>query len=384
MSSQRILCVDDDLNILAGYQRALRKSFPIETASGGEEALRLIETQGPYSVIVADMQMPGLSGIELLSRVAEQHPDTVRVMLTGNGEQRTAAEAVNHGRIFRFLTKPCTAETLEETLRASIQQHRLVRAERELLENTLHGSVRTLTEILSMVDPASFGLGQVLREEVRQFLESLGRPSYWEYEIAAMLSQIGFVTIPQSVVKRLRDGHGLGADERRMIERAPQVGADLLAPIPRLEGVARAILYQRKNYDGSGFPIDDVAGEDIPLGARILRILLDLHEAESRGLARGNGLLVLRNREGLYDPRVIEAMARCFHAPLPAKPSGPVETRLIRLRDLEPGQVLAAQLETQDGTLLVPAGQKLTPVVIEKIRNFATIAGIREPIAVEV
>ncbi|MBX3745119.1 MAG: response regulator [Verrucomicrobiae bacterium] len=383
MSSQRILCVDDDPNILAGYQRALRKSFPIETASGGEEALRLFEAQGPYGVIVADMQMPGLSGIELLSMVADRYPDTVRLMLTGNGEQRTAAEAVNQGRIFRFLTKPCAAETLEEALRAAIQQHRLVRAERELLENTLHGSVKTLTEILSMVDPASFGLGQVLREEVRRFLESLGRPSYWEYEIAAMLSQIGFVTIPQPVIKRMREGHGLGGDERRMIERVPQVGADLLAPIPRLEGVARAILYQRKNYDGGGFPIDDVAGEEIPLGARILRVLLDLHEAESRGLARGNGLLLLREREGLYDPRVLEAMARCFHAPLPTEATGPVETRLLRLRDLEPGQVLATQVETQDGTLLVPAGRTLTPVIIEKIRNFATIAGIREPIAVE-
>ena len=103
----RILCVDDDSNILIGYQRALRKQFQIEVALGGEEGLAAVRSQGPYAVIVADMRMPGMDGVELLAKVREIAPDTVRMMLTGNADQQTALEAVNQGHIFRFMTKPC-------------------------------------------------------------------------------------------------------------------------------------------------------------------------------------------------------------------------------------------------------------------------------------
>ena len=103
----RILCVDDDSNILLGYQRALRKQFQIEVALGGEEGLAAVRNQGPYAVIVADMRMPGMDGVELLAKVREIAPDTVRMMLTGNADQQTALEAVNQGHIFRFMTKPC-------------------------------------------------------------------------------------------------------------------------------------------------------------------------------------------------------------------------------------------------------------------------------------
>ena len=383
MSVPRILCVDDDPMVVSAFQRVLRRDFLFEACASGEEALRILETSGPFPVLLADMNMPGMNGVELLSRVAERYPDMVRIMLTGNAEQRTAAEAVNRGHVFRFLSKPCSPDQLSDALRAGLQQHHLATVERELLENTLRGAVATLVEILSMVDPVSFGLGQTLRDEVRELLRALGRPVSWECEVAALLSQIGFVTIPQFVVKRHRAAQGLTGAEKDMLARVPLTGADLLAPIPRLDGVAQIVRYQRKNFDGSGFPHDDLAGVDIPYGARVLRVLIELHELAERGAARGNGLLLMREREGVFDPAIIEDVARLHHTLLPvANPSR--RTLLVKVRGLEPGHVLISDLSTLDGVLIVPAGQALTAMVIEKVRNFDRMGGIREPVAVEV
>ena len=102
-----ILCVDDDPNILEAYRRQLRKEFRVETAIGPEEGCRKIESSGPYAVVVSDLQMPNMNGIQFLTKVREQSPDTVRMLLTGNADLNAAVEAVNQGQIFRFLTKPC-------------------------------------------------------------------------------------------------------------------------------------------------------------------------------------------------------------------------------------------------------------------------------------
>jgi response regulator RpfG family c-di-GMP phosphodiesterase len=380
----RILCVDDEPNVLAAFQRSLRRHFIVDVAASGDEALRLMDAGHGYCVIVADMQMPDMNGAQLLATTAERHPDVVRVMITGNADQRTAVEAVNSGRIFRFLNKPCPAEALAEAIREAIKQHRLIVAERELLEGTLHGAINALNEVLSMVDPVSFGLGKALQEKMRRFIKTLNRPSHWEYEVAALLSQIGHVAIPQSVVKRARAGHGLTDSEKAMLVRVPQTGADLLAPIPRLEGVALAIRYQRKHFDGSGLPEDDVAGEGIPLAARILKILIDLHDIQDRGVVPvGQEFVALDKRQGHYDPRVLKALALCFDARPPGRDRKTVETRPVMACDLHPNQVLGTDVRTIDGTLLVPAGQTLTPILVEKIRNFATLMGVREPIGIE-
>ena len=167
MKPTRILFVDDDANILAAYQRSLRKRFAVATALSAEQGVTLIDSEGPFAVIVADMQMPGTNGIQFLQKAQDKAPDSIRVMLTGNADQKTAIDAVNEGRVFSFLTKPCSPEALELALERALHQYRLVIAEKELLEKTLNGSIKVLTDILSMADSKSFGLAERLREEIR-------------------------------------------------------------------------------------------------------------------------------------------------------------------------------------------------------------------------
>ena len=129
----RLLFVDDEPNALAGYERQLRNTFDVATARGGAKGFELVEGHGPFAVVVADMRMPGMDGVQFLTHVKRISPSSVRMILTGMADQQTAIQAVNEGNIFRFLTKPCPPEALTRALQAGVDQYRLVNAECELL-----------------------------------------------------------------------------------------------------------------------------------------------------------------------------------------------------------------------------------------------------------
>src|SRR5256885_73252 len=171
---EKVLFVDDEPAILQGYLRLLRNEFKIDTTVTGKGALIAIETTGPYAAVVSDMRMPEMTGVEVLRKVKELSPDTVRIMLSGHADLDAAIAAVNEGSIFRFLTKPCPKETLGKTLSAALMQYRLVRAERDLLEHTLKGSIEVLSEVLSLVNPAAFGRAMRLKRYMSHIVACVG------------------------------------------------------------------------------------------------------------------------------------------------------------------------------------------------------------------
>ena len=379
MTPQSILFVDDDTNVLSAYQRTLRKRFKVDTALSGDAGLGLLEkSQQPYAVIVADMQMPGMNGIEFLKRAKEKSPDSVRVMLTGNADQRTAAEAINHGQVFTFLCKPCPPESLEVALENALRQYQLIRAEKELLEETLNGSLKVFTDILAIVDPEAFGHAQRLREEVSAVAKWFGVARSWEFEVGAMLSAIGAVAIPPAVLNRFRAGEKLNETERQMINRIPEIGANLIAKIPRMEPVEKIVRYQSKNFDGTGHPDDTVSGSDIPMGARILHVLSDLILLEKNRKTRAEAFGHLKHRLGVYDPAVLEAVASCFDIYL----AEPTEPRQIPFSELRVGHIITSDILTTEGTLVVASGAQISPALMRKLHNFSEISGLREPISV--
>ena len=383
MPSQRILFVDDDANLLAAMQRNLRKQFSFDTTLGGAEALEASKTKGPYAVIVADMQMPEMNGVELLTKVRELAPETVRVMLTGNADQLTATDAVNKGRIFSFLNKPCEPETLRFTLEAAIKQYELVSMERELLEGTLAGSVKVLGEVLSMIDPASFGRGQKMRDSVRIFGKWLGLSATWQCEMAALLAGIGLVSVPPMILRKLEQGMELTSREREILDNAPQIGHDMLVNIPRLEPVAKIVLYQGKHYNGTGFPADNVAGEDIPLGSRMLKILHDRLQCESEGVVKKRAHETMKARLHTYDPVLLDKCFLCFDAFLENAISANRPVLSMAVHELQPDVILVSDIVTKSDVLLVAAGNRLTEIMISRLNNYANYDSIKEPIYVQ-
>jgi response regulator RpfG family c-di-GMP phosphodiesterase len=379
---EKILFVDDDKNLLASCERNLRKQFQVETAEGGELGLEKIASRGPYAVIVSDMQMPRMNGIQFLSTVKDRAPDSVRIMLTGNADVEVATGVVNQGNIFRFLTKPVPPEVLCKALDDALAQYRLVTAEKELLNKTLSGSIKLLTDILSIVDTPSFGRTQALRDLVAETTAKLGLSNAWEIHLAVMLAPIGYVTVPAETMVKARANEPLSKVEEQMVARLPDTAAKLLANIPRLEGVAKIVRYQHKSFDGSGFPSDSVSGESIPQGARLLKIFCDMLQLQKTGLSRVQALDEMKNRIGLYDPQLLAAMRALNEGGGAATVKSGSQSIAINVNDLSPGMVLYSNVLTKDGVLIITAGHEINEMTLEKIQNFQSLSGIREPIFV--
>ena len=140
--TDQILCVDDDALVLKGYQRALRR-FSLDVALGPEQALAAIVRRGPYAVVVSDMRMPHMNGLTLLAEIRKLAPDTVPMMLTGDADQQAARAAVQQGRVFRFLTKPCPPDALANALEDGLEQYRLIVAQRQWCATSPSGSAMT-------------------------------------------------------------------------------------------------------------------------------------------------------------------------------------------------------------------------------------------------
>jgi len=378
--SEKVLLVDDDPIILKANAYLLYKRFDVDTALGPEAGFRVFTENGPHAVVIADRQMPGMDGAEFLAKIKQRSPDTIRVMLTGDADLESTIAVVNRTNVFRFLTKPCEPDLLVKTIEEGLREHTKITAEREILE-TLHGTTRILAELLSTVDPQSAGRAEKIRHQIRPIAHKLREKKGWEWEFAAILSSIGRVTIPAKVLQK--NYVTLSAIERDMLTRVPEIGRQLLINIPRLEGVADIVYFQNKNFDGSGFPSVKVAGDAIPHGARVLRILLDLEELESAGVTRGAALQKLKGRTGRYDPTILELVATLGH--LSQHANGPTKVvRELPVRELEVGQMLASTVETRTGLLIVNPGHTISPAILEKIRNFSKLFGVKEPIHVQV
>jgi response regulator RpfG family c-di-GMP phosphodiesterase len=242
--ADKILFVDDEPFVLDGYKRMLRNEFQVSTAVGGEDGLEKIHDCGPYSVVISDMRMPGMNGAQFLARVRQEAPDTVRMLLTGYTDLSAAMDAVNEGNIFRFLAKPCEKEVLTKAISAGLAQYRLVTAEKELLENTLMGSIKVLTEVLSIASPEAFGRSTRIARYVRHLVEKFALPSPWRFEAAAMLSQLGCVTLDPELIQAAYVGERLSAEDQARFAAHPQAARDLLVHIPRLEAIAWMISQQ--------------------------------------------------------------------------------------------------------------------------------------------
>jgi response regulator RpfG family c-di-GMP phosphodiesterase len=381
--TDKILFVDDDEYILEALERGLRHRFNLEIATSGEAGLEKIDSRGPFAVVVSDRQMPNMDGIQFLSTVRQRAPDTVRIMLTGNVDLEQAVLVVNEVSIFRFLIKPSSIENMEKALEDALAQHRLITAERELLDKTLDGSTKLLTDILSMVDTKSFGRAEKLRAVMAEISGKIPLAEAWEINLAAMLAPIGYVTLPPETLIKARAGTPLSKNEEQLVDSIPEIAARLLANIPRFEGVSRIVRYQHKRFDGGGYPADAMRGEDLPLGARLLKILIDMLELQGRGATPSQALDELPLRQGWYDPQLLASIRACFGI-VGGKPNNVRRTISITADSLAIGMILGSDLFTKDGTLVLSAGHHINEMFLERIQNFNLLYGIQEPIFVRV
>jgi len=373
----RVLLVDDEPAVLDGLRRQLRRDYAITIATGGAEALQLLEGELPFAVVVSDMRMPGMDGATLLAHMRERAPSTVRMLLTGHADIDAAISAINNGQIFRFLTKPCTPDMLQGALEDAAELNRLVTAEKELLEKTLRGAVQALIDTLSLAHPKAFSRAVRIARTVSELAEALHLEDRWEVEITAMLSQLGAVSLPPSVLDKLNAGMPLDSDEKDVVKRVPLVSEQLLAAIPRLERVVTAVGMQRVRYDGLGGAAGGPKGRDIPLAARMLRLAVDFDALASRRVPALTAISQMRGNQGAYDPDLLDALAGLFTV------GGDEDDRVeVTLDRMQPGMVLMDDVLSRRGTLLLGRGSVVTSALLERLRNHVEREGISGSIVV--
>lgn len=373
---EKILIVDDEKNVLEGLKRFLRTKFNILTAESGHLGLQKMEKEGPFAVVVSDMRMPEMNGIQFLAKVSELHPDTVRVMLTGNADLNTAMHAVNEGNIFRFLLKPCEKATIEWALEDAIRQYRLVMAERDLLENTLYGSVRVLSDILELVNPIAFSRTSRIRNYVHQICQHLKIKDTWQYELAAMLSQIGCVAIPSDTLSNIYAEGEVSEKEQQMFKEHPNLGKQLLSQIPRLEKVSEMVLGQQKDLMELGLEGSVMPSDPGILGAQILRIAIDFDNMISQGQSGPQAISRLKNKVNNYHAALLAVLPeiRVAHVAMISK--------IVDIRSLNDVMILANDLYTRSGSLLAAKGQQMGLSIRRLLRNYVERGEIDEKIRV--
>jgi len=362
----RVLCVDDEPQVLDGLELNLRRHYDLSKATSGAAALTLLEGDPDVAVIVSDMRMPGMDGAAFLARSRQVAPNAVRILLTGYADMSSAIAVVNEGQIFRFLTKPCSPPTLFAAVSAAVEQHNLILSERVLLAQTLHGSIKALTDVLALVSPISFGRATRIKQLVTELADRLEIHDHWQVDEAAMLSQLGFVTLPPELAEKVYYGATLTPDEQKLVSRLPAQTEELLGNIPRLDDV-REIL---KTYSKINRPDPAVQTDPrrrvVAIGAQLLRLAVDFDALDAAGKAtQGEAVETLRGRVGVYDREMLDALAAIRGK------SNVAQVRELSVIQLRAGMVVAEDVKTRSGALLVARGYEITERFLERVRNFS-------------
>jgi len=372
----RVLCVDDERAVLDGLALHLRRKYRLDTAQSGAEGLMILRENPGIAVIVSDMRMPGMDGASFLTRAREAAPNAVRMLLTGQSGIDAAIAAINEGGIFRFLTKPCPPPTLIRAIEAALEQHRLVSAERVLLEQTLHGSIKALTDILALANPVAFGRATRIKALVSELAVKLDVRNAWQVEVAAMLSQLGAMTLPPETAEKLHLGVALSPEEQKMAARALVVNEQLVRNIPRLDGVADILAAQGKRRKAGEVLAVDLRAAEVEASAQLLRAASDFDGLESQGSSLALAIDAMRARTDRYEARVVDAVAE-----LRGGQSANVAIREVNLSVLCTGMVFVDDVKMQNGMLLVARGFEVTVGFLARVRNLKP-GTVKEPLRV--
>jgi CheY-like chemotaxis protein len=355
-----IVCVDDEPRVLDGLKLTLRQGFNVSTAKSGAEGLALLEKMDGVAVVISDMRMPGMDGAAFLTKVRTHWPDATRLLLTGEPGRDAAVAAVNEGQIFRFLTKPCAPDKLIAAVEAAVRQHQLVTAEKMLLQQTVLGSIRALVDVLSIVNPIAFGRGSRIRRMAIDLAKAAGLRASWELEAAALMSQVGYVSLPIELVEKSINGAPLNTDEKVLLSGTSKVTHGILARIPRLENVAAIVSYAARDN-----AVKQEPGPAIADSAAVLMIVLEFDALTSKGEKAESAIGTLRAKFGSKHAKLLGHLAELQGM----TESGP-QIREIRLRDVAPGMILQDDVRTDLGTLLVSRGYEVSQSFVDRMRNF--------------
>jgi putative nucleotidyltransferase with HDIG domain len=317
--TDKVLFVDDDPQVLAVYARQLQKEYAISPALGAGKGLAALAAEGPFAVIISDINMPEMNGIEFLARARERSPDSVRMVLSGVEDLATAVEAINQGQIFRFLTKPCPAALLAKAVSDAVAQFHLIQAEKERvglvkLREALEGIIQGFATLVEARDPYTAGhqrrvtrLATAIAGEM-----GLGKGRLEALRLAAMVHDLGKLTVPSEYLNkpgRLTDL------EMSIIRTHPQTTREVLSQVNFHSPISEIAAQHHERLDGSGYPLG-LKGEEVLLEARIMAVAdvveaMASHRPYRPSLGVETALKEITDRQGTwFDPLAVAACVK--------------------------------------------------------------------------
>jgi putative nucleotidyltransferase with HDIG domain len=333
----RILLVDDEpaiLDVLSGMLR--HAGYAVDTESSSAEAFRrLEESVGVYDVVLTDLMMPDVDGLQILDRVRMIDALAMPIVMTGLATKDTAVASLRHGA-FEFIEKPiergellAVVERAREYRRLRVENDRyrirledMVRQKSaelsDALERVKHSHEFTLLALASLLDAREQATGQhSLR--VRDLACVLGRQmGLTEHELStlgqgALLHDIGKIAVPDAIL--LKSGP-LTEEEWKVMRTHSEVGYNILKISPYMQEVADLVHSHQERYDGAGYP-RGLKGDAIALGARLFAVVdaydaMRSHRPYRRAMTSVRAVEELKRNAGTqFDPAVVAAFLRC-------------------------------------------------------------------------
>jgi FixJ family two-component response regulator len=371
---EKILFVDDEPDILSSFKRQFRNKADISTASSGQEALDLMDSEDEFAVIISDMRMPSMDGAEFLEKAKKKSPNTTRILLTGQTDLKSAIDAINKGQIFSFLSKPCQQDVMQDTLKSAIRQYRLLNTEKDLLQNTVKGSIELLSELLAIVKPRVFSNFNRIKKYIRHMANELGEVDTWDFEVAGMLYGLGYLTLPAELIEKALDpSNELSHHEKLVLEDIPLISSKMINHIPRLENIAEMVrLSNNVNHW-----IDKDEGTErgrVIRGADMINIAIKFDKILESGHNLESAIDLLKDDHEL-NLELIEKLSNIQF-------SHDNDALTVSVDNLSPGMVLLENMITDNQTTLLAKGTELTEELLVRIRLYTQNQKMSRPIKI--
>jgi len=344
-----ILVVDDapeNIDVLNGV---LNGKYKVKAATNGVRALKAAASKNPPDMILLDIMMPEMDGYEVCKRLkANKATKNIPVIfVTAMSESKDEAKGFAVGAI-DYITKPISPPIVLARIRNTLALISSRQSLKVALDQTLTGSVELMADLLSMTNPTAFGQSNDLRRQMRISCERLGHRPTWSFDVAAMLSQLGCLALPEELLERIYRGDAVSPEEQMLYDNHPKMAQRLLERIPNLKTAAQIIGLLRQDLNDPSV-LEGMAPQ-VRLGASLLQDAIDKQELERR---------------------------RSYTPPPPTTPSsgqipgnnGPMR-RDVLVEDIRVGMRIESPITTIKGTPLVKPGAEVTRAIHERLRSY--------------
>jgi response regulator RpfG family c-di-GMP phosphodiesterase len=415
-----ILCVDDEANILSALRRLFRPhGYTVHVANSGAEGLELLDREH-VDLIISDMRMPVMDGAAFLAEARKRHPDTVRLLLTGYADMESTVAAINSGQITRYISKPWNDQDVLLTVREALERQALSREKTRLealtqkqndelkslnasleqkveartaelksahekLKQSFLTSIRVFSNLIELREGSNAGHAKRVADLARKVAVRLNFPpaEVQDVMLAGLLHDIGKIGLPDDLLAK-PVSHMTG-DELGLLRKHPITGQAALMALENMRGAATLIRSHHERWDGQGYP-DRLSGLAIPYGARVIALVNDYDDMQSgtlspRKLKPAEAIaLIQQNRGKRYCPQVVDAFLEVTGS---SAENIPPPMNEVSAASLRPGMVLARDLVTRDGVMLLAADFVLDENLIRQLRDLEASEGVRLTIAIQ-